>query len=125
MKVSHAPAAVSAAFYDPDLIAHAGLIPVMRLAERCGLARLVAEKVKLTGAKNGAGAGPDAKVASIVAGMAAGADSIDTFTSCATARCPWCWRASVRRPHWAASCARSPTVTHSNSTRCTAGSWPL
>ncbi|WP_326652221.1 MULTISPECIES: IS1380 family transposase [unclassified Streptomyces] len=77
MKVSHTPAAVSAAFDDPNLIAHAGLVPVMQLAERCGLARLVAEKVKLTGAKNGAGAGPDAKVTSIVAGMAAGADSID------------------------------------------------
>lgn len=77
MKVSHTPAAVSAAFDDPKLIAHAGLVPVMRLAERCGLARLVAEKVRLTGAKNGAGAGPDAKVTSIVAGMAAGADSID------------------------------------------------
>jgi hypothetical protein len=32
----------------------------MRLAERCGLARLVAEKVKLTGAGNGAGAAADA-----------------------------------------------------------------
>ena len=77
MQVSHTPAAVSAAFDDPNLIAHAGLVPVMRLAERCGLARLVAEKVKLTGAKNGAGAAADAKVSSFVAGMAAGADSID------------------------------------------------
>ncbi|MET8213744.1 IS1380 family transposase, partial [Streptomyces sp. NPDC005373] len=62
---------------DPNLIAHAGLVPVMRLAERCGLSRLVAEKVKLTGASNGAGAAADAKVTSIVAGMSAGADSID------------------------------------------------
>jgi hypothetical protein len=77
MQVSHTPAAVSAAFDDPNLIAHAGLIPVMRLAERCGLARLTSQKVKLSGAKNGAGAGADAKVTSIVGGMAAGADSID------------------------------------------------
>ena len=28
------------------------------------------------------------------------------------------------RPRWARSCARSPTVTPSNSTPCTAGSWP-
>jgi hypothetical protein len=46
---------------------------VLWLAERCGLSRLVTEKVKLTGA----GAAADAKVTSIVAGMAAGADSID------------------------------------------------
>ncbi|MEC4020694.1 IS1380 family transposase [Streptomyces sp. H27-D2] len=77
MQVSHTPAAVSAAFDDPNLIAHAGLIPVMRLAERCGLPRLVAEKVKLTGAKNSAGASAHAKVTSIVGGMVAGADSID------------------------------------------------
>ena len=77
MRVSHTPAAVSAVFDDPNLIAHAGLVPVLRLAERCGLSRLVAEKVKLTGARNGAGAAADAKVAGIVAGMAAGADSID------------------------------------------------
>ncbi|SCF83830.1 IS1380 family transposase [Streptomyces sp. Ncost-T10-10d] len=77
MQVSHTSAAVSAAFDEPNLIAHAGLVPVMRLAERCGLSRLVAEKVKLTGASNGAGSAADAKVTSIVAGMAAGADSID------------------------------------------------
>jgi hypothetical protein len=64
-------------FDDPNLIAHAGLVPVMRLAERCGLSDLVAAKVKLTGARNGAGAAADAKVTSIVGGMAAGADSID------------------------------------------------
>ncbi|WP_405999420.1 IS1380 family transposase [Streptomyces sp. NBC_00829] len=77
MQVSHTPAAVSAVFDDPNLIAQVGLVPVLRLAERCGLSRLVTEKVKLTGARNGAGAAADAKVTSIVAGMAAGADSID------------------------------------------------
>jgi hypothetical protein len=77
MQPSHSPAAVSAAFDDPNLIAYGGLVPVMRLAERCGLLRLVTEKVGLAGAKNGAGAAADAKVAGIVAGMAAGADSID------------------------------------------------
>nr|WP_317453832.1 transposase [Streptomyces sp. CBMA152] len=77
MQSSHAASAVSAAFDDTNLVAYAGLVPVMRLAERCGLARLTAEKVKLSGAKNGAGAAVDAKVTSIVAGMTAGADSID------------------------------------------------
>jgi len=77
MQVSHTPAAVSAAFDDPNLVAHAGLVPVMRLAERCGLSALVTQKVKVSGTTNGAGAAADAKVSSIVAGMAAGADSID------------------------------------------------
>ncbi|MGW3659867.1 hypothetical protein ACWD6R_31340 [Streptomyces sp. NPDC005151] len=59
MKSSHSPAAVFAAFDDPNLIAHAGLVPAIRLAERCDLPRLVAEKVKLTGAGNGAGTAAD------------------------------------------------------------------
>ncbi|MGW5449513.1 hypothetical protein [Streptomyces asiaticus] len=77
MQSSHAAAAVSAAFDDTNLVAYAGLVPVMRLAERRGLARLVAEKVKLSEAKNSAGAAADAKVTSVVAGMVAGADSIE------------------------------------------------
>jgi hypothetical protein len=77
MQSSHAAAAVSAAFDDTNLVAYAGLVPVMRLAERCGLAGLTVEKVKLGGAKNSAGAAAGAKVTSIVAGMVAGADSID------------------------------------------------
>ncbi|MER7690828.1 hypothetical protein [Streptomyces sp. NPDC097610] len=64
-------------FDAPDLIARAGLIPTIQLAERCGLPALVAEKVRLTGAKKGAGTAADAKALSIVGGMVAGADSID------------------------------------------------
>ncbi|GAA0957691.1 hypothetical protein GCM10009576_086050 [Streptomyces rhizosphaericus] len=37
----------------------------------------MAEKVKLTGAKNGAGTTPDEMALSIIGGMVAGADSID------------------------------------------------
>ena len=77
MQSSHAVSAVSAVFDDPNLIACAGLVPVMRLAERCGLPRLVTERVRLSGAGNGAGAAADAKVTSLVGGMVAGADSID------------------------------------------------
>ena len=77
MQSSHAVSAVSAAFDDANLVAYAGLVPMMRLAERCGLSRLVTAKVRLTGAKNSAGAAADAKVTSIVGGMATGADSID------------------------------------------------
>ncbi|MFI9042673.1 IS1380 family transposase [Streptomyces sp. NPDC053726] len=77
MQSSHAVSAVSAEFDDANLVAYAGLVPMMRLAERCGLARLTVGKVRLSGAGNGAGAAADAKVTSIVAGMAVGADSID------------------------------------------------
>jgi hypothetical protein len=74
---SHAPAAVSAAFDDPTLIAYGGLEPLIRLAERCGLPALVGERVRLPASKDGVGAFPAAKVMALVAGMAVGADSID------------------------------------------------
>ena len=51
-----------------------GLVPVMALAERCGLADLAAEHVSI-GTKCGVNA--HLKVGCLVAGMAAGADSID------------------------------------------------
>lgn len=77
MQSSHAAAAVSAAFDDPNLIAFGGLESLVRLAERCGLPELVGERVRLPGAASGVGAFPAAKVMALVAGMAAGADSID------------------------------------------------
>jgi hypothetical protein len=77
MKVSHAAAAVDVAFDDPNLIADTGLVPVIALAQQIGLPELVTEHVAITGAANGAGANPVAKVMSMVAGMVAGADSIE------------------------------------------------
>jgi Transposase DDE domain group 1 len=77
MRSSHTAAAVTAIFDDANLIGYGGLEPVMRLAERCGLPDLVGEHLRITRAANSGGANPAAKVMSLVAGMAAGADSID------------------------------------------------
>ncbi|MFD8033827.1 IS1380 family transposase, partial [Streptomyces sp. NPDC059717] len=77
MKSSHTAAATFAAADDSNLIAYGGLAAGVRLAERCGLPGLVRDRVRLAGAANGAGTAPDAKVMSLVAGMLAGADSID------------------------------------------------
>ncbi|MFG2091939.1 MULTISPECIES: IS1380 family transposase [unclassified Spirillospora] len=74
MRLFHAAAKTHAAFDDEHVIAYAGLVPAMRLAERCGLASLVGEHVSLR-CRDGANA--PVKVASVVAGMLAGADSID------------------------------------------------
>jgi Transposase DDE domain group 1 len=71
MRVCHG---VTAAFDDPNLVSFAGLVPVLGLAERAGLQRLVAEHVKI--AKPG-GVNAHLKVPALVAGMVAGADSID------------------------------------------------
>jgi hypothetical protein len=61
-------------FDDPNLVSCAGLVPVMRLAERVDLAGLVARRVR---PDLSTGANPGGKAMAVVAGMAAGADSID------------------------------------------------
>jgi hypothetical protein len=68
---------VDAVFDDPNLIADAGLVPLIALAEQAGLPGLVLEHLAIVDADNAAGANPHAKVMSLVAGMAAGADSIE------------------------------------------------
>jgi hypothetical protein len=72
--LSHDLLKTSARFDDPNLVSRAGLIPVMALAERAGLFALVREHVTVAGP---CGANAGFKIGCLVAGMAAGADSID------------------------------------------------
>lgn len=74
MKVSHTPTAVSVSFDEENLVSPAGLVPVMRLAEDAGLHALADEWLSIPTDK---GANAGLKVAALVAGMVAGADSID------------------------------------------------
>ena len=74
MRLFHSLARTHASFDDPNLVSHAGLVPVMALAQRAGLADLVAEHVRPGGE---CGVNAHLKVGCLVAGMAAGADSID------------------------------------------------
>src|SRR4051794_9016637 len=74
MRLLHAGRAVDAVFDDSNLVSCAGLVPVMRLAETVDLAGLVGRRVR---PDLSTGANPGGKAAAIVAGMAAGADSID------------------------------------------------
>jgi len=74
MRLLHDLAKTHALFDDPNLVSRAGLVPLMALAQRCGLADLTAGHVRTA---LPAGVNADLKVACLVAGMAAGADSID------------------------------------------------
>lgn len=76
MESSHALGAVDVAFDEGNLLADAGLVQVVALAQALDLAGMVRERVKITGADNAAGANPGAKVMSLIAAMSAGADSI-------------------------------------------------
>src|SRR6266487_246796 len=66
MQSSHAAAKIDIAFDDPNLIADAGLVPVVALAERVGLPGLVSDRVKITGAANSGGANAAAKVMALL-----------------------------------------------------------
>jgi Transposase DDE domain group 1 len=74
VRLSHARRAIDVRFDDPNLVSCAGLVPVLAVADRCGLATLLHDRLKLA-AKGGANAA--AKVFALVAGMICGADSID------------------------------------------------
>ncbi len=74
MRLLHSLAKIQATFDDPNLVSRAGLVPVMALAERAGLAGLAGEHVRIG---HRCGASPQVKVPAIVAGMIGGADSID------------------------------------------------
>ena len=74
MRLLHGLARTRASFDDPNLVSRAGLVPVMALAQRAGLSGLVAEHVRPGGP---CGVNAQLKIPCLVAGMAAGADSID------------------------------------------------
>ena len=74
MQLCHTSRATSAVFDDPNLVSSAGLVPVLTLARSAGLQELAQTHLSVPTDK---GANAGLKVTSLVAGMIAGADSID------------------------------------------------
>ena len=78
MKLPDSWSRATPVFDDEHLVSCVGLVPVMGLAQQTGLAELIAEKVALRSTKvKSAGVNPAGTLTAIIAGMAAGADSID------------------------------------------------
>ena len=78
MQVLHNFAAASAVFDDEHLVSCAGLVPVMALAAQTGLPALLADKIDIPVPRIKSGsANPSPKLTTVIAGMCAGADSID------------------------------------------------
>src|SRR4051794_2508873 len=78
VQVSHRFSADSAVFDDDNLVSCAGLVPVMTLAERTGMSDLLAQMVHIAAPRIKSGsANPAPKLATLIAGMCAGADCID------------------------------------------------
>jgi hypothetical protein len=74
MQLCHRSRATSAVFDDPNLVSSAGLGPVIALASSAGLGELAQHHLSVPTDK---GANAGLKVTSLVAGLIAGADSID------------------------------------------------
>jgi hypothetical protein len=74
MQLSHSRPVSSAVFDDPNLVSCAGLVPMIALAQQCDLPALADEHLSVPTDK---GAHAGAKVSALVAGMVAGADSIE------------------------------------------------
>ena len=78
MQVSHRFTPASAVFDDDSLVSCAGLVPVMTLAAQTGLPTLLADKIDIAVPRIKSGsANPSPKLTTVIAGMCAGADSID------------------------------------------------
>jgi hypothetical protein len=77
VRVSHRFIAGSARFDEDNLVSHAGLVPLLGLAEQTRLPEIIAEKVSITTSRIKSGAAnPAPKLLGVIAGMCAGADSI-------------------------------------------------
>jgi hypothetical protein len=74
MRLCHTTPVAAARFDEPNLVSAAGVVPVMRLAVDAGLGALAGSLLTVPTDK---GANPGGKVAALVCGMVAGADSID------------------------------------------------
>jgi Transposase DDE domain group 1 len=74
VRLLHELAKINVTFDDPHLVSRAGLVPVMALAQRAGLDCLAGEHVRIS---RPCGVNAQVKVPCLVAGMIAGADSID------------------------------------------------
>jgi hypothetical protein len=74
MQLSHTRPVVSAVFDEPNLVSSAGLVPLMALAQKARLRELADDRLTVPTDK---GANPGLKISSVVAGMVAGADSIE------------------------------------------------
>ena len=112
MKASHS---VRTVFDDPNLVSAAGLVPVLRLAETAGLHDLLDEYLSVDSPA------ATVKTACVVAGMLAGADSIDDLDLLRHGGMGKLFAGSGRPRRWARICAGSLTATSSSSTRSTPG----
>jgi hypothetical protein len=118
-RLSHTLGRTSVAFDDPNLVSAGGLVPVLALAESAGLRDLADEHLSVPRDK---GANAGLKIASLVGGMVAGADSIDDMALLRHGGMGRVFARAYAPRRWARSCGRSLSATSASSTRSPRGS---
>ena len=114
MQLSHTLSASSVKFDEPNLVSAAGLVPLMALARRAGLRELGDEHLSVPTDK---GSNAGLKLASLVAGMAAGADSIDDMALLRHGAMGKVFDRPYAPSTLGPSCASSPSGTCARATR--------
>jgi hypothetical protein len=105
-------------FDEPNLISDAGPVAAPALAEQIGPPELMAEPVVIAGGPTAPGANPSVKVMSLLAGMVAGADTIDDLDRLRHAGNDVVFGGSGHPPRWGPSYGRLAMGTCGSSTRC-------
>jgi len=124
VRVSHRFTAGSARFDEDNLVSHAGLVPLLGLAEQTRLPQILAGKVSITTPRITSGAAnPAPKLLGVIAGMCAGADSIDDLDVLRAGGMPCCSTGSTHRRPSGPCCASSASATPANWSRCCASTW--
>jgi hypothetical protein len=119
---SHSWRGDRAIFDEDNLVSHAGLVPLLALAEQTGLSRLLDEHVRFSCERVRSGAAnATPKLVSIIAGMAAGADSIDDLDVIRAGGMKQVFGGSTPRPRWGSCYGSSLMATPGSCRRCCAG----
>ena len=117
------PDRIQVSFDDHRLVANAGLLLPVTLAQHLGLRELVDDHVDLGDAPGRANTGD--KMLTLVASALAGGDCIDDADVLRTGGTAGAWAAwSRRHPPWGRSCAASGGATFANWIGSAGSCWP-
>ena len=115
----------SAVFDEDNLVSCAGLVPMMALAEQAGLSELLANKIHIAAPRVKSGsANPAPKLATLIAGMCAGADYIDDVDLVRAGGMKPSFTGCMPRQRWERCCGSSLSVMPASWIRCWPSIWP-
>ena len=121
VRVSHRFTAGSARFDEDNLVSHAGLVPLLELAEQTRLRQIIAEKVSIRTARIKSGAAnPVPKLLGVIAGMCAGADSIEDLDMLRAGGMPILFDGVYAPSTLGRCCGSSASATPASWSRCCA-----